>query len=56
MIASDSPESEMIHKAFEEYKEFGKEVVKPESSKAEMAGISNSYVYADDDELDYPPY
>jgi hypothetical protein len=56
MIASDSPESAMIHKAFEEYKEFGKEVVKPESSKAEMAGISNSYVYADDDELDYPPY
>lgn len=56
MIASDSPESEIIHKAFEEYKEFGKEVVKPETSKAEMAGISNSYVYADDDELDYPPY
>ncbi|MFM6000055.1 MAG: DUF5895 domain-containing protein [Dolichospermum sp.] len=56
MIASDSPESEIIHKAFEEYKEFGKELVKPENSKAEMAGISNSYVYADDDELDYPPY
>jgi hypothetical protein len=56
MIASDSPESEIICKAFEEYKEFGKEVIKPDTSKGEIAGVSSSYVYADDDEFDYPPY
>ncbi|MGM3305518.1 DUF5895 domain-containing protein [Anabaena sp. WFMT] len=56
MIASDSPESAIICKAFEEHKDFGKEVIKPEVSKVEMAGVSNSYVYADDDEFGYPPY
>ncbi|MDD1419635.1 DUF5895 domain-containing protein [Dolichospermum sp. ST_sed1] len=56
MIASDSPESEMICKTFEEYKEFGKEVIKPEASKVEAPGVTNSYVYADDDEFGYPPY
>ena len=56
MIASDSPESEVICKAFEEYKEFGKEVIKPEASKVETSGVTNSYVYADDDEFGYPPY
>ena len=56
MIASDSPESEIICKAFEEYKEFGKEVIKPEASKVETSGVTNSYVYADDDEFSYPPY
>jgi hypothetical protein len=56
MIASDSPESEIICQAFEEYKEFGKEVIKPEISKAEMAGVTSSYVYADDDDFAYPPY
>jgi hypothetical protein len=56
MIASDSPESEIICKAFEEYKEFGKEVIKPEASKVETSGATNSYVYADDDEFGYPPY
>jgi hypothetical protein len=56
MIASDSPESEIICKTFEEYKEFGKEVIKPDTSKAEMPGVTNSYVYADDDEFGYPPY
>ena len=56
MIASDSPESEIICKAFEEYKEFGKEVIKPEASKVETSGVTNSYVYADDDEFGYPPY
>ena len=56
MIASDSPESEVICKAFEEYKEFGKEVIKPEASKVETSGVTNSYVYADDDEFSYPPY
>jgi hypothetical protein len=56
MIASDSPESEMICKTFEEYKEFGKEVIKPEVSKVETPGITNSYVYADEDEFGYPPY
>jgi hypothetical protein len=56
MIASDSPESEMICKTFEEYKEFGKEVIKPEASKVETPGVTNSYVYADEDEFGYPPY
>ena len=56
MIASDSPESEMICKTFEEYKEFGKEVIKPEASKVETPGATNSYVYADEDEFGYPPY
>ncbi|WP_430794830.1 DUF5895 domain-containing protein [Trichormus azollae] len=61
MIASDSPESEIICQAFEEYKEFGKEVTKPdiskaEISKAEISGVTNSYVYADYDDFAYPPY
>ena len=56
MIASDSPESEIICKTFEEYKEFGKEVIKPEASKVETPGATNSYVYADEDEFGYPPY
>ena len=56
MIASDSPESAIICKTFEEYKEFGKEVIKPEASKVETSGVTNSYVYADDDEFSYPPY
>jgi hypothetical protein len=56
MIASDSPESAIICKAFEEHKDFGKESIKPEASKAETSGVTNSYVYADDDEFGYPPY
>lgn len=56
LIASDSPESEIICKTFEEYKEFGKETIKPDISKAEMSGLTNSYVYADDDDFAYPPY
>jgi hypothetical protein len=56
MIASDSPESEIICQAFEEYKEFGKEVTKPDISKVEISGVTNSYVYADDDDFAYPPY
>ncbi|MBW4566783.1 MAG: hypothetical protein KME31_01825 [Tolypothrix carrinoi HA7290-LM1] len=56
LIASDSPESGIISKNFEEYKEFGKEVVKPEAPKMEMAGVSSSYVYADEDDFGYPPY
>jgi len=54
LIASDSLESAMICKTFEEHKDFGKEVVKLETPKMAMAGVSNSYVYADED--DYPPY
>lgn len=62
LIASDSPESQMINKAFEEYKEFGKEQVRAEkennnNKRMAMAGVaSSSYVYADDDEFGYPPY
>jgi hypothetical protein len=56
MIASDSPESEIICRTFEEYKEFGKEVIKAEPAKVEMAGVTNSYIYADDDDFGYPPY
>ncbi|MBH8577722.1 hypothetical protein I8752_33115 [Nostocaceae cyanobacterium CENA369] len=56
LIASDSPESAIICKTFEEYKDFGKETVKVESSKLAMAGVSNSYIYADEDDFGYPPY
>lgn len=54
LIASDSPESAMICKTFEEHKEFGKESIKVEAPKMAAVGISSSYLYADED--DYPPY
>jgi Family of unknown function (DUF5895) len=56
LIASDSDESAIISKTFEEHKEFGKEQIKIETPKLAMAGVSGSYVYADDDEFGYPPY
>lgn len=56
LIASDSPESVVIVKTFEEYKEFGKEPLRTETPKPEMAGVVGSYVYADDDDFGYPPY
>jgi Family of unknown function (DUF5895) len=63
LIASDSPESALLAKSFEEYKEFGKEQPKIENSspinnnKMAMVGAaSTSYVYSDDDEFSYPPY
>ncbi len=56
LIASDSVESAMICKTFEEYKDFGKEAIKVEAPKLEMAGVSSSYVYADEDDFGYPPY
>jgi hypothetical protein len=56
MIASDSLESAIISKNFEEYKDFGKEPAKPETAKTAMAGVSSSYVYADEDDFAYPPY
>ncbi|KZL48729.1 hypothetical protein A2T98_16475 [Nodularia spumigena CENA596] len=54
LIASDSVESAMICKTFEEHKEFGKESIKVEAPKLAAVGVSSSYIYADDD--DYPPY
>ncbi|PNJ91844.1 hypothetical protein CEP14_13030 [Cylindrospermopsis raciborskii C04] len=56
MIASDSPESQIICRTFEEHKEFGKEAIKPEISKGEVPGVTSSYVYADDEDFAYPPY
>jgi hypothetical protein len=56
MIASDSTESEIISKTFEDYKEFGKESVKVETPKMAATGVSSSYIYADEDEFGYPPY
>jgi hypothetical protein len=56
MIASDSPESEMICKTFEEYKDFGKEAIKPDGIRPEVAAVTNSYVYDDEDDFGYPPY
>jgi hypothetical protein len=53
LIASDSLESAMICKSFEEHKEFGKESIKVEAPKIPV-GVSSSYIYADED--DYPPY
>jgi hypothetical protein len=55
LIASDSPESTLILQTYEEHKEFGKDVGKIETPKMAMAGVSSSYVYADEEE-DYPPY
>lgn len=54
LIASDSPESAIICKTFEEHKEFGKESIKVEAPKMAAVGVSSSYIYADED--DYPPY
>ncbi|MDB9374671.1 DUF5895 domain-containing protein [Nodularia sphaerocarpa] len=54
LIASDSAESKMICKTFEEHKEFGKESIKVEAPKLAAVGVSSSYIYADED--DYPPY
>ncbi|MBW4602552.1 MAG: hypothetical protein KME29_24040 [Calothrix sp. FI2-JRJ7] len=62
LIASDSPESQLINKTFEEHKEFGKEQVRAEkenhnNNKMAMAGVASaSYAYPDDDEFGYPPY
>ncbi|MBW4616769.1 MAG: hypothetical protein KME21_26680 [Desmonostoc vinosum HA7617-LM4] len=56
LIASDSSESAIICKTFEEYKDFAKETVKTEAPKMAMAGVSNSYVYPDEDDFGYPPY
>ena len=69
LIASDSPEAGIIAKTFEEYKEFGKEQVRTETTnnyngnkngnnnRMAMAGVpSSSYVYADEDDFAYPPY
>jgi hypothetical protein len=56
MIPNDSPESAMICKAFEEYKEFGKESLKLETLSPEVGGVANSYIYADEDDFSEPPY
>lgn len=71
LIASDSPESAVITRTFEEHKEFGKEQPRTEPNsngngngngnanvnKMAMAGVgSSSYVYADEDDFAYPPY
>jgi Family of unknown function (DUF5895) len=58
LIASDSSESAIITQNFEEHKDFGKEAVKVETPKMAMvgAGVSSSYVYADEDDFGYPPY
>ncbi|MBW4592206.1 MAG: hypothetical protein KME46_04585 [Brasilonema angustatum HA4187-MV1] len=56
LIASDSQESEIISKTFEEYKDFGKETMKAETPRMEMATVSSSYVYPDEDDYAYPPY
>ncbi|MDJ0619864.1 MAG: DUF5895 domain-containing protein [Calothrix sp. MO_192.B10] len=55
MIASDSQESQIISKYFEEYKDFGKESVKVDTPKI-PATVSSSYIYADEDDFGYPPY
>jgi len=56
LIASDSPESGIISKTFEDYKEFGKESVKLETPKMATSGVSSSYIYADEEDFGYPPY
>ncbi len=56
LIPSDSEESGAIAKTFEEHKEFGKENIKVETPKMAVAGVSSSYIYADEDDFGYPPY
>ena len=56
LIASDSKESGLISKTFEEYKDFAKEPVKTETRPMAVAAVSNSYVYPDEDDFGYPPY
>ncbi len=56
LIASDSEESTIISNTFEEYKEFGKETVKLDTSKIELPEVSNAYIYPDEDDFAYPPY
>lgn len=56
LIASDSKESALISKTFEEYKDFAKEPVKTETRPMAVAAVSNSYVYPDEDDFGYPPY
>jgi len=56
LIASDSQESAIISKSFEEHKDFGKESIKLETPKMAMVGVSSSYVYPDEDDFAYPPY
>ncbi|MEO1432240.1 MAG: DUF5895 domain-containing protein [Cyanobacteria bacterium J06632_19] len=56
LIASDSKESGLISKTFEEYKDFGKEQVKTETRPMAVAAVSSSYVYPDEDDFGYPPY
>jgi hypothetical protein len=55
MIASDAPESTVICKTFEEYKDFGRETLKVEPVK-DAPGVTGSYIYADEDDFGYPPY
>ncbi|UKP00761.1 DUF5895 domain-containing protein [Nostoc sp. UHCC 0870] len=56
LIASDSPESAIICKAFEDHKDFAKEPVRTETPKMAVAAVSSSYVYPDEDDFGYPPY
>ncbi|MGB6296450.1 MAG: DUF5895 domain-containing protein [Rivularia sp. (in: cyanobacteria)] len=56
LIASDSKESGLISKTFEEYKDFAKEPVKTQTPPMAVAAVSNSYVYPDEDDFGYPPY
>lgn len=56
LIASDSKESALISKTFEEYKDFAKEPVKTETRPMAVAAVSNSYLYPDEDDFGYPPY
>ncbi|AUT02068.1 hypothetical protein CLI64_17685 [Nostoc sp. CENA543] len=57
LIASDAPESTIICKAFEDYKDFAKEPVRTETPKmAVAAGVASSYIYPDEDDFGYPPY
>lgn len=58
MIASSSQESEIICKAFEDYEDFGKEKIKPDSAKAEgeIDEIPASYTYHDEFDYGEPPY
>lgn len=57
LIPSSSEESATICRVFEEYKDFGKEKPKLETSKTDIEEVPSSYVL-DNDEYEYgePPY
>lgn len=56
LIASNSEESATVCQTFEDYKDFPKELPKPEISKSDMQEVSSSYDFDHEYDLDAAPY